>query len=425
MLALVVIMLILLAWGLVAGRLARFSVTMPLAMLAAGMLLTAGPDPVFVFDIEFESAEHVVEGILAILLFTDATEVPGGMLGREPRLTLRLLLVALPLSLAVAWLAGALLFGGIGAWLLLVLATVVMPVDLAPAIAFVRDRRIPERLRQVVNAESGLNDGLVAPVFLIALAGATAAGGEGLTEAALNAVPALVIAIAVGALVGAVAARLLRLVLDAGWTQPSALRIGVLALPLLAYGGAAVFGANGFVAAFVAGVFFEPEARRLPAGTLHLVEDVGTLLSLALWFIFGAIVNQTLAGGAITWQVVVFALVALTIARMLPVAVSLIRTDVPARDRLVLGWAGPRGVATLVFGMLAFIDLASPQKDLALAVTVVTVVASIVVHGLSTGLVARRYGRAGVTGDVPEPASPGGPGPAVAPAGRRGRWRRR
>src|SRR4051794_29992122 len=124
MLALVVIMLILLAWALVAGRLARFSVTMPFAMLAAGVALTAGANPVFVFDVEFESAEHVVEGILAILLFTDATEIPGGMLGRQPRLTLRLLLIALPLSLVVAWLAGAVLFGGAGVWLLLVLATI-------------------------------------------------------------------------------------------------------------------------------------------------------------------------------------------------------------------------------------------------------------------------------------------------------------
>jgi NhaP-type Na+/H+ or K+/H+ antiporter len=453
MLALVVIMLILLVWALVAGRLARFSVTMPFAMLATGILLTAGPAPVFIFDIPFVSAEHVVEGILAILLFTDATEIPGGILGRQPRLTLRLLLIALPLSLVVAWLAGRVLFHGAGLWLLLVLATVVMPIDLAPAIAVVRDRRIPERLRQVVNAESGLNDGLIAPIFLFALAGATAAGGAGLTEAAVHALPSLAMAILTGALVGAAAARVLRWALDHGWTRSSALRIGVLVLPLLAYGAAGLAGGNGFVAAFVAGVFFEPEARRLPAGTLHLVEDVGTLLSLVLWFIFGAIVNQTLARGAITWQIVLYAVLALTVARMLPVALALVRSDVPAKDRLVLGWAGPRGIATLVFGMLAFIDLTGPDKDLVLAVTVVTVVASIVVHGLSTGLVARHYGRpapaseGGGAGPGPEPATPetptrqtptrrfptrrttapGGPGPAVAPTSRRGgdRWWRR
>lgn len=391
MLALVVIALLLLGWALIAGRLARFSVTAPLALLIAGVVLTAGSEPVFVLDPDFESAERIVEVILAILLFTDATEVPGGVLGREPRLTLRLLLVALPLSVLLAWLAAVVLFDGVSLWLLAVLATIVTPIDLAPAIAFVRDRRIPERLRQVLNAESGLNDGIVAPVFLFSLAAATAAGDDELTEAAIDAIPALALAILVGAAVGASAARLLRRSLRAGWTQPSALRLGVLTLPLLAYAGAVVVGGNGFVAAFVAGVFFEPEARRLPKDALHLVEDVGALLSLALWFVFGAIVNSTVAQGLITWQIVVYAALALTVVRMLPVAVSLIRTDVSPRDRLFLGWVGPRGIATLVFGMLAFIDLPGPDGNFVLAVMVVTVVASIVVHGLSTGLVAGRY----------------------------------
>jgi sodium/hydrogen antiporter len=408
MLALIVIMLLLLGWALIAGRLARFSVTAPLALLAAGTLLTAGPNPVFIFDIPYDAAEHVVEVILAILLFTDATEVPGGILGREPRLTLRLLLIALPLSLLLAWLFGVVLFDVSNLWLIAVIAAIVMPVDLAPAIAFVRDRRIPERLRQALNAESGLNDGIIAPVFLFCLAAATAAGNDALADAAIDAVPALAIAIVVGAVVGAAAARILHRALLAGWTQPSALRLGVLTLPLLAYAVAVLAGGNGFVAAFVAGVLFEPEARRLPHDALHLVEDVGALFSIAMWFIFGAIVNETLAGGLITWQVVVFAVLALTVARMLPVAVSLVGTDVSARDRLFLGWVGPRGVASLVFGLLAFVDLSEPDGRFVLTVTVVTVVASIVVHGLSTGIVAARYGRA------PHPA-PASDSDAVAP----------
>ena len=268
-----------------------------------------------------------------------------------------------------------------------------MPVDLAPAVAFVRDRRIPERLREVLNTESGLNDGLIAPVFLFALAAATAAGDDELAHAAVDAIPAMVIAILVGAAVGAAAARVLHRSISAGWSQPSALRLGVLTLPLLAYAGAVVLGGNGFVAAFVAGIFFKPEARQLPADALHLVEDVGALFSLALWFIFGAIVNDVIARGSITWQVVVYSALVLTAARMLPVAVSLIGTDVSPPDRLFLGWVGPRGIASLVFAMLAFVDLSEPQGQFVLAVTVVTVVASIVVHGLSAGLVAGRYGR--------------------------------
>ena len=412
MLALVVILLLLLGWALIAGRLARYSVTAPLALLVAGVALTAGQDPVFVFDIEFEAAERIVEVIVAILLFTDATEVPGGVLGREPRLTLRLLLIALPMSLVAAWLVGVVLFPGLSPWLVAVLATIVMSVDLTPAVSFVRDHRIPERLRQVLNTESGLNDGIVAPTFLFCLAAATAAGSEAQADAAVDAVPALGVAFLVGAFVGAVAARVLNRALRAGWTQASALRLGVLTLPLLAYAGAVVLGGNGFIAAFVAGVFFEPEARRLPADALHLVEDVGALLSLALWFLFGAVLNDVVERGSITWQIVLYAVLALTVARVLPVAVSLIGTDLVRRDRLFLGWARPRGIGSVVFGLLAYIELAGPDAEVVLAVMVVTVAASIVVHGLSTGLVTRRYGRPA------RRASPGsGPGHSGATRG--------
>ncbi len=412
MLALVVILLLLLGWALIAGRLARYSVTAPLALLVAGVVLTAGQDPVFIFDIEFEAAERIVEVIVAILLFTDATEVPGGVLGREPRLTLRLLLIALPLSLVAAWLVGVVLFPGLSPWLVAVLATIVMSVDLTPAVSFVRDHRIPERLRQVLNAESGLNDGIVAPTFLFCLAAATAAGSEAQADAAIDAVPSLGVAFLVGAFVGAVAARVLNRALRAGWKQASALRLGVLTLPLLAYAGAVVLGGNGFIAAFVAGVFFEPEARRLSADALHLVEDVGALLSLALWFLFGAVLNDVVERGSITWQIVLYAVLALTVVRMLPVAAALIGTDLVRRDRLFLGWARPRGIGSVVFGLLAYIELAGPDAEVVLAVMVVTVAASIVVHGLSTGLVTRRYGRPA------RRASPGsGPGHSGATHG--------
>ena len=145
--------------------------------------------------------------------------------------------------------------------------------------------------------------GIVAPVFLLCLAAATAAGNEAQADAAIDAGPVLVVAV----LIGAVAARVLHRALQAGGTQPSALRLCVLALPLLAYAGAVVLGGKGFIAAFVAGVVFEPEARQLPADALHLVEDIGALLSLALWFFFGAVLNDVVERGSITWQIVLFA----------------------------------------------------------------------------------------------------------------------
>lgn len=395
MLALVAIMVILLAWGLVAGRLAKWSVTAPIAMVVAGTVLTAGANPVFTIDLDTASVERAVEVVLAVLLFVDATEVRGGMLGARPKLTLRLLLVALPLSLVVAVLVGAIVFPAENVWLLAVMATVVMPTDLAPAVAVVRDRRVPGWLRHLLNVESGYNDGAVAPIFLFCLAAAPTREGESPDLGALlSAVPALVVAVVVGVAVGWPAGWLLKRAYAWEWTQPSALRLAVLALPIIAYGLANVVNGNGFVAAFVAGILFAPATRHLPSDALHFAEDTGTLLGLFIWFIFGRLITETLFDGT-TIAIAVYALLVISVARVLPVMLSLVRTDVPRIDRLFLGWVGPRGLASIVFGLLAYINLPAPANGLVGEVMVITVLASVVLHGLSYGPIVRAYGRRG------------------------------
>jgi NhaP-type Na+/H+ or K+/H+ antiporter len=392
MLALVVIMAILLAWALVAGRLARWSITAPLAMVVAGVALTAGSDPVFTIDLETSSFEHTVEVVLAILLFVDATETPGGIFGREPKLTARLLGVALPLTLLAALGVGFLLLPGTGFWMLAVLATVVVPTDFAPAAALIRDRRVPARLRDLLNVESGLNDGLIAPIFLFCLAAAKAQDSSHIAVTALaDAVPAVLVAIAVGTVVGFVGGKLLSRSWRRHWTQPTALRLGVAALPLLTYGLAIVLHGNGFVAAFVAGAFFALATRELPEDALNLTEDVGMLLSLVVWFIFGRAINQV--AGGITWRVAWYAVLVVTVMRIVPVMLSLLGTSISRRDALFLGWLGPRGLATIVFGLLAFVELTGADADLVADVMVATVVLSIVLHGLSYGPIAALYGR--------------------------------
>lgn len=398
MLALVVIMGILLAWALVAGRLARWSITAPLAMVVAGVALTAGSNPVFRIELDTSSAEHAVEVVLAILLFVDATEIPGGVFGREPRLTARLVGVALPLTMLAAFGVGFLLLPGASAWLLALVATVVSPTDLAPAAAMIRDRRVPARLRELLNVESGLNDGMVAPVFLFCLAAAEAHGGSGVAaDALVDAIPGVLVAIASGVAVGLPGAWLLTRAWSSHWTQPTALRLGVAALPLMAYGLSIVFSGNGFVAAFVAGVVFGAAARDLPDYALNLAEDVGLLLSLVVWFVFGELIN-TLIGDGLRWRVIVYALLVLTVVRIVPVVVSLVGTSIRWQDAVFLGWLGPRGLASIVFGLLAYIDLTGDDAKLVGDVMVVTVALSVVLHGLSYGPLAARYGRRAAAG---------------------------
>jgi NhaP-type Na+/H+ or K+/H+ antiporter len=170
------------------------------------------------------------------------------------------------------------------------------------------------------------------------------------------------------------------------------LRVGVLALPLLSYGVAILFAGNGFVAAFVAGICFGAATRRLPADALHLTEDIGTMLTLVVWFIFGQVVNDTIGDGGL-WGAVPYAAVGLTVVRMVPVFIALIGSGVDLPDRFVIGWLGPRGLASIVFGLLAFIALNSPENDSVATVMVATVALSVVCHGLTVRMIGAWYDR--------------------------------
>ncbi|MEW1912577.1 cation:proton antiporter [Kitasatospora sp. NPDC085895] len=397
MIALVVSMGTLFAWALVAGRLARWSITAPVAMTAAGVVLTVGPHPLVTVSMTTSDAERAVEIILAVLLFTDATAVPKGVVRAHRRLLARLLLVALPLTVLAGVLVGGLLFPSGRWWLVALFAAVTVAVDLAPAAEVIKDSRLPSWLRGVLTVETGLNDGILAPLFLLCLAGADAYGdvpqptGNPLGDA-LDAVLRAVVA---GALVGRPGGLLLRRAWQAGWTRPSAVRLGILALPLAAYGLGILLDGSGFIAAFVAGLCFAPDVRALPPKALHLVEDVGALLSLALWFVFGELVTQAFTGD-FDGRVVAYAALSLTLVRVLPVLLALVGSGLHRADRLMLAWLGPRGMATIVYGLLAFNGLAPVDPhaaDLVGQLMTMTVLMSLVLHGLTYGPLAARYAR--------------------------------
>ncbi|MGW6415764.1 cation:proton antiporter [Streptomyces sp. NPDC055055] len=395
--AVTVIAGILFTWCVLSHRLARWSVTAPIAMMLAGIALTSGSDPPLVFDFgDLDGFERAVEVIVALLLFVDATEVPAGVIRRERKVVARLVGAALPLTLGAAFLAAFAFFPDQPGWVLAVLATVVAPLDLAPASAVVRDKRVPARLREVLSVEGGLNDGITSPVFLLCLAGAAAesrtAGGD-YADALLDAVGAAGWAVAAGSVVGWVAGRVLRRSWAKGWTLPTATRLAVLSVPIAAYTLSGSLGGNGFVASFVAGVFIAPALRHLPEDSVQMTDDLSTLLTLALWFLFGQLVNDEFWDG-FHLSVVLYAVLAVTVVRLLPVMLSLLGTDLSPSDRLFLGLMGPRGVTTVVFGLLAAIHLpAADGGDFIARVMVITVMVSIVLHGLSTEPVGRLYGR--------------------------------
>ncbi|MFF7183208.1 cation:proton antiporter [Streptomyces sp. NPDC008121] len=394
LLAVTVIASILFAWCTLAHRLARWSITAPISMIIAGIALTSGSNPPLAFDFgDMAGFEHAVEVVLALLLFVDAIEVPAGVIRRERAVAARLLVVALPLTLGAAFAIALALFPGQPGWVLATLATVIIPLDLAPTAAVVRDKRIPARLRRVLNVEGGLNDGVIAPVFLLCVAAAEPHTAEmSYAAVALDAMKSVAWAIAAGSLIGGVAGWLLWRSCVKGWMQRPATGLAVLSVPIAAYTLSAALNGNGFVAAFVAGVCIAPAMRHLTESAYNTTDDVVILLTLALWFLFGQIINDQFRNG-FNLSVILYALLAVTLVRLVPVVVALAGTDLVWSDRLFLGWMGPRGITSVVFGILASIELREAEGGFVFQVIVITVMTSILLHGLTAEPVSRLYAR--------------------------------
>ncbi|MGY6655497.1 cation:proton antiporter [Amycolatopsis sp. TRM77291] len=381
--------LVVLLWAMAAARLERWQISAPMAMVVAGLAIGFSTRNVLGTSLNTEIAQHVAELILALLLFVDATAVKGGPLGHDRRTVIRLLFIALPLTIVFTMGVGQLVLPGLGWAAVLVIACIIVPTDFAPATSVIRDVRVPERVRHVLNVESGYNDGIVAPIFAFAL---ILAGSHDQAktpiDALKSAVPAALLAVAVGLVVGVLAAMAMNIAGRHGWSTAHSLRVATIVVPLLTYGTAVAVGGNGFVAAFLCGIAYK--AARHPAGDeLGLAEDVSMLCGLTMWFVFGSAAVLLLDFG-VDWGVIVVSAVALTVARLIPVLLTLVRTDLPRRDRLTLSLLAPRGAASIVFGLLAFNSLDGNSADTALSVMVVTVLASVIIHGAGSSILLNR-----------------------------------
>lgn len=399
-------------WSLLAGRLDRWRVGAPVVMVLAGV--AEGFGLISTLDVTLNSATalHAAELILAVLLFVDATHVRGGRLwGQHPRTAVRLVLVALPVSLLVTLALGLLLLPGLPWAAVLVVATIVMPIDYAPAASILTDRRFPFAVRDPLNVEGGWNDGIISPLFLFALALAAEVPETDTAREALGAaLPATATAVAVGLVLGGGLGAALVLARRHHLTDHRARRILVLLTPLLTYSVAVALDGNGFVASFVCGITFVYTRDRMsglpessaPAAErdLGLLEDVTFLLTLVMWFVFGSVAVFALSLG-VSWMLVVFAVAVLTAARVVPVLLATVGSRTSPRERLLLGALGPRGTTSIVFGLLAFNTLRGAVEDTLLTTTTVVVLGSLALHGLLLPVLTRPWPEAADSPEAP------------------------
>jgi sodium/hydrogen antiporter len=256
------------------------------------------------------------------------------------------------------------------------------------------NERVPARVRRSINVESGLNDGIAAPLVAMAIAVAVAEAEE-LSAPIVTAVAEIGLGGVAGIAVGAVGGLLMRVSRTRGWSTPHSRGFACFGLAVLAYVASGWVGGNGFVAAFIAGVSFGVMAGDEASKPVGFAEEAGTLLSLLVWFAFGALIAPRLVSDGWAWQPILYAVLSLTLFRMLPVWVAMWRTGLAASTRVFMGWFGPRGLASVVFLLDAIVELGEGGIETGLLVTTVgwTVVLSVLLHGLSAGPAAEWYAR--------------------------------
>jgi sodium/hydrogen antiporter len=386
--ALLLVVAAIFVWCAVSARLRSAHLTAPIVFTAVGAALAASG--LLHSPAAPETLKPLVEITLVWVLFSDAARVRVHDLRADLGTVVRLLAVGLPLTILAGWGLAAWLLPALGGWLALLVGAALAPTDAALGLPVVTDPAVPPRVRRVITVESGLNDGIATPVVMVAIAGAAAFEG-GHSAGVGGALVQLAIGVAVGAAVGLVGGWVLRWARDREWAAEDVTGIAVLALALLAYLGALTVDGNGFVAAFSGGIAFGAAAGRRGPEELAYLEQTSGAVSLLVWLAFGAVAVPIVVD-RLDWAILLYAVLSLTVLRMLPVALALIGSGTDRSTVLFIGWFGPRGLASLLFALLALDDIGS-AADGAVAVIAVTVLLSVLAHGITAAPLAARYGR--------------------------------
>jgi sodium/hydrogen antiporter len=388
--ALPTIALLLIGYGAVSARLQTTIVSQAMVFTGAGLLAGSWALDLVDVDAANQFVRLLAEATLTLVLFTDAVRVNLGRLRRESQVPARLLGVGLPLTIVAGTLAGLVLFPQLNLWTAAALATILAPTDAALGLPVVSNRRLPSRIRQGLNVESGLNDGVCVPLLIIFLTVAEAEEGVGHLEPLRVVLEEIGFGAVGGVAAGILGAWVLRSFRPRGWMEGTWQQINAVATPLLAYTVAAALGGSGFIAAFVAGITYGAAAGEHAEEPTFLVEQSGELLNAVTFLLFGAILLGP-ALGDLDWRVAAYAALSLTVVRMLPVALAMLGTGMRRVTVGFLGWFGPRGLASIVFVLILLEETELPERPLMLAVVTWTVALSVYAHGLSAWPGANRY----------------------------------
>ena len=396
--AVVVVAALVLAYALLSRRLSESSFTPPLAFVSAGMLLGMGGLGLGLLDIDpgHEAINIVAELTLILVLFSDATRIDLSALRREAELPARLLALGLPLTMALGAGLALLCVPGVTLWEAALIGAVLAPTDAALGQAVVSSNLVPARVRQALNVESGLNDGIALPIVLVF----ASLAGMGATEEERTALDwllftggQLVLGPLAGVLIGVVGARVSTAAREREMMSEEFEKLGALAMAVLSFELAEAIGGNGFIAAFVAGMTLGNLAKGFTRCVHAFLEAEGQLLMLIVFLLLGSVFAWP-ALIAATPLIFAYAVLSLTLVRVVPVSLSLVGAGLKPATHLFLGWFGPRGLATVLYGLLIVDESSAPHRHELFTVAIVTVLLSVLAHGLSATPGVKAYARA-------------------------------
>lgn len=378
-------------FALVSAKLDNSLITPPMVFAGAGVAIALLFRNFAEVEFASEALEFVAELTLVIVLFIDASRINLPLLFREHKIPVRLLGVSLPLTVLIGTIIAWFIFSEFSIWEAALIAAILAPTDAALGQAVVSSPIVPVRIRQSLNVESGLNDGIVLPLVMLfaALASVSTEGAE-----QSNWLVYWVMQVTLGPLVGVVAGFgggfLLRASTRRGLISENFLRLSGVAIALVAWAGAIQVGGNGFIAAFVGGMAISGFANSIGEPLRDFGEAEGQLFGLATFLLFGmiALVPAIEKADASCY---LYAALSLTVIRMIPTALSLTGLKLKASTVLFLSWFGPRGLASLLFALLVIGEFDIPHGEQILTISVLTVVLSMVLHGISAVPGARMY----------------------------------
>jgi len=387
-----ILALFVLVYSSVAGRVERSWLSGPIVFTVFGLIIGPVGLDLLSFKTDREAIRTLAELTLALVLFTDAAGADMGVLRKAKALPIRLLLIGLPLTILLGFGVGMLLVETLSLLGVALLATMLAPTDAALGKAVVTNEEVPDAVRQGLNVESGLNDGICVPILFVFLALATGKAGEGgpWHLALMLVAEEIGIGLAVGLVLTTLAGLLLKFARGQQWLTHTWIQVPVVALALGCFAVAQFLGGSGFIAAFSGGLLFGVLAKQARDEFLRAAEGTGDTMALITWVIFGAaVVGQ--AVGHFSWLILLYAILSLTLIRMLPVFLTLTGMGVSTEGKLFMGWFGPRGLASIVFAVIV-VNANVPNSGTIAATVVCTIMLSILGHGITANPWARGFG---------------------------------